>query len=139
MDSLEDIISYEMVSYCFSQVIEFAAFVRLRQTCVDVERPYMALGGNGTWKAIALVTPAVLFTIAVMFFSSGAVWLSAAIQVWDVRGSVQRSTSYSLFHQRVGGSEPRACSRIVPTSAISAPTISKTILRCTELFHSAME
>eukprot|EP00035_Acanthoeca_spectabilis_P005122 m.110257 g.110257 ORF g.110257 m.110257 type:complete len:503 (+) comp12881_c0_seq3:615-2123(+) len=81
VDSLEDIISYEMVSYCFSQVIEFAAFVRLRQTCVDVERPYMALGGNGTWKAIALVTPAVLFTIAVMFFSSGAVWLSAAIQV----------------------------------------------------------
>ena len=37
--SLESIIAFEMVSYCSAQILEFFAFVRLRQTHPEIDRP----------------------------------------------------------------------------------------------------
>eukprot|EP00041_Stephanoeca_diplocostata_P020388 m.454276 g.454276 ORF g.454276 m.454276 type:complete len:508 (+) comp21567_c0_seq2:238-1761(+) len=55
IDTLEDIISLEMISYCFAQLLEFAAFARLRWTHPDAVRPYKVPGGK--WASVAIIVP----------------------------------------------------------------------------------
>lgn len=50
IDTLEDIIALEMISYCFAQLLEFSAFARLRWTHPNAKRPYkVVVAGNVFW------------------------------------------------------------------------------------------
>ena len=76
---METIIAWEMVSYCMAQVLEFAAFIRLRIMYPDIDRPFKSPGG--IWACVAIVTPATLFTLALMAVSPWQVWAAGGVQI----------------------------------------------------------
>jgi hypothetical protein len=62
-----------------SQVVEFVAFVRLRQTHTGAVRQFKVPGG--VWSATAVIAPGMLFTFAVMAQADWTVWLAGVLQV----------------------------------------------------------
>lgn len=95
---MEDIIAYEMIGYCAAMVLEFCAFVRLRMTHADVERPFKVPGGLGC--ASALVAPAIVFSGIVMGLSDWTVWVAGGAQIVGAIG-------LALLFMRMRRSYPR--------------------------------
>eukprot|EP00041_Stephanoeca_diplocostata_P020390 m.454303 g.454303 ORF g.454303 m.454303 type:complete len:328 (+) comp21567_c0_seq4:949-1932(+) len=79
IDTLEDIISLEMISYCFAQLLEFAAFARLRWTHPDAVRPYKVPGGK--WASVAIIVPGSILTGFIMAFAEWQVWVAGGGQI----------------------------------------------------------
>lgn len=79
LEDMETIIAWEMVSYCVAQVLEFAAFIRLRHLYPDTHRPFKSPGG--IVACALLVTPATIFTFVLMGLSDWDVWVAGAVQI----------------------------------------------------------
>lgn len=79
LGDMETIIAWEMVSYCVAQVLEFGAFIKLRQKYPNVKRPFKSPGG--TKASMLLLLPATLFTFLLMGLADWDVWLAGAVQV----------------------------------------------------------
>jgi hypothetical protein len=107
------------------QVVEFVAFVRLRQTHADVVRPFKVPGG--VWSATAVIAPAMLFTFAVMALADWTVWLAGVLQVVLAYGM-------AVYFRRMKSRSPCVVPTPTTESCLLIPSIISTT--CSSLVFS---
>ena len=102
-------------------VVEFVAFVWLRQTHADVVRPFKVPGG--VWSATAVIAPAMLFTFAVMALADWTVWLAGVLQVVLAYG-------LAVYFRRMKSRSPCVVPTPTTRSCLLIPSIIPTTCSC---------
>lgn len=75
---------------CFAELLEFAAFVKLRVSHRDLHRPYVI--PLGTVGVSLLLLPAAIFVVVLASFSSGLTWVVSGVTIligWGLYPALQ--------------------------------------------------